>query len=67
MPASSSAAPHRRDPQRFVRIHRSHAVNLDAIASMTQFDAGRLSVELRDGTRITASRTGTQLLRSRTF
>jgi two-component system, LytTR family, response regulator len=52
---------------RFLRIHRSHAVCLDAIASMTPFDAGRLSVELRDGTRITASRTGTQLLRAQTF
>lgn len=57
----------RLDARRFVRIHRSHAVCLDAIASMEVFDAGRLSVELRDGTRITASRAGTQLLRSRTF
>lgn len=57
----------RLDATRFVRIHRSHAINLDAIASMVPFDAGRLSVELRDGTRITASRAGTQALRSRTF
>jgi len=57
----------RLDAERFVRIHRSHAVSLEAIASMTPFDAGRLSVELRDGTRITASRAGTQVLRSRMF
>jgi two-component system, LytTR family, response regulator len=57
----------RLDAARFVRIHRSHAVNLDAIASMQAFDAGRLSVEMRDGTRITASRAGTQALRARTF
>lgn len=57
----------RLDPQRFVRIHRSHAVSLDAIVSMESFDAGRLSIEMRDGTRITASRAGTLLLRSRTF
>ncbi len=57
----------RLDPRRFVRVHRSHAVSLDAIASMTAFDAGRLSIEMRDGTRITASRAGTQLLRSQTF
>lgn len=57
----------RLDRRRFVRIHRSHAVSLDAIASMVPFDAGRLSVEMRDGTRITASRAGTQLLRSQTL
>jgi two-component system, LytTR family, response regulator len=57
----------RLDATRFVRIHRSHAINLDAIMSMVPFDAGRLSVEMRDGTRITASRAGTQALRSRTF
>jgi two-component system, LytTR family, response regulator len=55
------------DARRFVRIHRSHAVNLDFVASMVPFDAGRLSVELRDGTRLTASRAGTQLLRTLTF
>ncbi len=57
----------RLDARRFVRVHRSHAVSLDAITSMTAFDAGRLSIEMRDGTRITASRSGTQLLRSQTF
>jgi len=57
----------RLDTRRFVRVHRSHAVCLDAIASMTAFDAGRLSIEMRDGARITTSRAGTQLLRSQTF
>ena len=57
----------RLDVEQFVRIHRSHAVSLEAIASMTPFDAGRLRVELRDGTLITASRAGTQVLRSRMF
>jgi two-component system, LytTR family, response regulator len=57
----------RLDPRRFVRIHRSHAVNLDFVASMAPFDAGRLSVQMRDGTQLTASRTGTQLLRTLTF
>ncbi|MCU0633647.1 MAG: LytTR family DNA-binding domain-containing protein [Gemmatimonadaceae bacterium] len=54
----------RLDGHRFVRIHRSHAVNLDYVAALVPFDAGRLSVEMHDGTRITASRTGTQLLRA---
>jgi two-component system LytT family response regulator len=53
----------RLDPRQFVRIHRSHAVNLDAVVSMEPYDAGRLSVALRDGTRLTASRSGTQALR----
>lgn len=57
----------RLDGRRFVRVHRSHAVNLDYVASLTPFDSGRLSVEMRDGTRVTASRSGTQLLRALTF
>jgi two-component system LytT family response regulator len=57
----------RLDGRRFVRIHRSHAVNLDHVAALLPFDAGRLVVELRDGTRLTASRTGTQALRAITF
>jgi two-component system LytT family response regulator len=55
------------DSRRFVRIHRSHAVNLDFVAALLPFDAGRLCVEMRDGTRLTASRSGTQLLRTLTL
>jgi two-component system LytT family response regulator len=54
----------RLDPRQFIRIHRSHAVNLDAVASMEPYDAGRLSVTLRDGKQLTASRSGTQALRA---
>ncbi len=54
------------DGRRFVRIHRSHAVNLDYVSALIPFDAARLCVEMRDGTRLTASRSGTQLLRSLT-
>ena len=57
----------RLDPRRFVRIHRSHAVNLDYVTALIPFDAARLAVEMRDGTRLTASRSGTQLLRSLTL
>ena len=53
------------DPERFVRIHRSHLVNLDAVASMVAYDANRLEIRLRDGTRLVASRAGTQALRAR--
>lgn len=51
------------DKNRFVRIHRSHLVNLDFVASITQHDPNRLEVLMKDGTRIVASRAGTQALR----
>lgn len=55
----------RLDAEQFVRIHRSHIVNLDRVAAMVAHDANRLEVRMIDGTRIVASRTGTQLLRAR--
>jgi two-component system LytT family response regulator len=55
----------RLDAERFVRIHRSHLINLDRVASFAPHDANRLEVRMHDGTRIIASRTGTQLLRAR--
>lgn len=50
-------------PGRFLRLHRSHIVNLDYVERMVPFDAKRLQVELRDGTRLLASRSGSELLR----
>jgi two-component system LytT family response regulator len=47
----------RLDPQRFVRIHRSHIVNLDKVAAFLPEDGGRLSIEMKDGTKLSASRT----------
>ncbi len=44
------------DPARFVRVHRSHIVNLDAIAQIEPLDTGDASVLMRDGTRIPCSR-----------
>ena len=52
----------RLDPTRFVRIHRSHIVNLDHVAAMVPYDATRLQVEMKDGAKLVASRT-----RSREF
>jgi two-component system LytT family response regulator len=52
----------RLDPARFVRIHRSHIVNLDYVAAMVPFDATRLQIEMKDGTKLIASRS-----RSREF
>jgi two-component system LytT family response regulator len=53
------------DPERFVRVHRSHVVNLDHVASLAPHDANRLEVRLKDGSRVMASRAGTQALRAR--
>jgi two-component system LytT family response regulator len=55
----------RLDPARFVRIHRSHAVNWDQVTALAPGPGGRWVVELRDGTRITASRDRSRALRAR--
>jgi two-component system, LytTR family, response regulator len=54
----------RLDPKQFVRIHRSHIVNLDYVAALSPFDATRLQVHLKDGTKVVASRTRSRDLRS---
>lgn len=46
----------RLDPARFARVHRSHIVQLGAVAQITR-DDGRVTLELRDGTRVPVSRT----------
>jgi two-component system LytT family response regulator len=53
----------RLDPARFVRVHRSHLVNLDHVAHMRPHDDRRLEVSMSDGTKVVASRTGSQRLR----
>lgn len=55
----------RLDARRFLRVHRSHAVNLDYVAALEPRDANRLNVRMRDGSVVAASRAGTQLLRAR--
>ena len=47
----------------FLRIHRSHLINLEYIASIEPYDAARVEVVMKSGTRIVASRTGSKLLR----
>jgi two-component system LytT family response regulator len=51
------------DPEQFVRVHRSHIVNLRHIKSIEPHDATRLEVRMRDGTRIVASRRRSRELR----
>jgi two-component system LytT family response regulator len=53
----------RLDRERFLRVHRSHVVNLDHVSALVPFDATRLQVEMRDGTKILASRTRSRELR----
>ena len=47
----------------FLRVHRSHLVNLEYVASIEPYDAARLQVVLKSGARIVASRTGSKRLR----
>ena len=44
------------DPSRFVRVHRSHLVNLARVASIEPLDSGDARVHLRDGTIVACSR-----------
>jgi len=48
---------------RFLRVHRSHVVNLDRVVRFEPYDATRLCVVLSDGSRVTASRARSQELR----
>jgi len=49
-------------PDRFLRVHRSHIVNLDHVASIEPHDR-RLVVRMRDGSTVLASRAASQTLR----
>ena len=46
----------RLDPAQFARVHRSHVVNIDAIASIAPWFHGDYRLTLRDGTEIAWSR-----------
>jgi len=45
------------DPERFVRIHRSHIVNLQRIRQLWSFTHGQYVVELHSGRRLQSGRT----------
>ena len=53
----------RLEPTQFVRVHRSHIVNMDHVASFSPYDGSRIQVRLRNGTLIVASRQCSRLLR----
>jgi len=54
----------RLDPEMFVRIHRSAIVHIDRIASMEPYFHGEYVVTMRDGTKLTASRSYADRLRA---
>ena len=53
----------RLDPTRFVRIHRTHLVNLDHVVAFRRADGGRVVAELDDGSRLPVSRERAKELR----
>jgi two-component system LytT family response regulator len=53
----------RLDAGRFLRVHRSHIVGLEAIARLEPYDERRLAVVMVDGSRVVASRTASERLR----
>lgn len=54
----------RLDPARFVRVHRSHLVNIDHIASIEPLDGGEARVHLHDGSSLPCSRRHRESLRA---
>lgn len=61
-----SAIESRLDPARFQRVHRSHIVNLDHVASIEPLDTGDARIHLRDGGTLPCSRRYRAALRERT-
>lgn len=51
----------------FLRIHRSHLINLEYVTSIEPYDAARLEVVMKSGVRIVASRAGSKRLRELAF
>jgi two-component system LytT family response regulator len=53
----------RLDPKRFVRVHRTHIVNLDHVKTFLRLGKDRLVAELKDGTQLPVSRQRARELR----
>ena len=56
----------RLDPSVFLRVHRSHVVNLDHVAAWKPYDGSRFQITLRNGATIMASRQRSRVLRGLT-
>lgn len=50
-------------PANFLRIHRSHLINLEYVTSIEPYDTSRLHVVLKSGAEIVASKAGSKRLR----
>lgn len=55
----------RLDPGRFVRVHRSHMINLDYLAEIEPLDSGDARLSMRDGAKLPCSRRYRVSLRER--
>lgn len=53
----------RLDPRLFVRVHRSHVINLDHVIALAPFDGSRFQITLRSGTTLLSSRQRSRALR----
>lgn len=53
------------DPAKFVRVHRSHIVNLEHLAEIEPLDTGDARLKLRDGSVVPCSRTFRTALREK--
>jgi two-component system LytT family response regulator len=53
----------RLDPKEFVRVHRSHLVNLRHVAMMQSYDERRIVLRMQDGSELVTSRRGAKALR----
>ena len=53
--------------QQFVRVHRTHIINLSHIVAFRRIGGGRLAAELLDGTRLPVSRNRAQVIRNLGF
>jgi hypothetical protein len=63
--STMSAIESKLDPARFVRIHRSHIVNLDFLAEIHPLETGDASLILRGGSSVPCSRSYRSALRGR--
>jgi len=51
------------DQTRFLRVHRSHVVNIDYVTALEPRDGSRLTIVLASGARVPASRSGSARMR----
>jgi two-component system LytT family response regulator len=54
----------RLEPSRFLRVHRSHVINLEFVTALEPRDGARLTIVLSSGARVPASRAGAAQIKS---